>query len=30
MILEANDDWDGAIPMAMESGFKSRFLDKYR
>jgi hypothetical protein len=30
MIIEGNDDWDGAVPMALESNFKQRFLEMYR
>ncbi len=29
VIVEGNDDWDGAIPMALESNFKERFLAMY-
>ncbi len=28
-IIEGNDDWDGAVPMALESNFKQRFLEMY-
>ncbi len=30
IIIEGNDDWDGAVPMALEADFKQRFLEMYR
>lgn len=30
IIIEGNDDWDGAVPMALEKNFKQRFLHMYR
>ncbi len=30
IIIEGNDDWDGAVPMALEKNFKQRFLEMYR
>lgn len=30
IIIEGNDDWDGAVPMALENNFKQRFLEMYR
>lgn len=30
IIIEGNDDWDGAVPMAVEQNFKQRFLQMYR
>lgn len=29
IVIEGNDDWDGAVPMALESNFKRRFLEMY-
>lgn len=29
LFIEGNDDWDGAIPMALEKNFKSRFLQMF-
>jgi hypothetical protein len=29
VIIEGNDDWDGAIPMTVETDFKKRFLEKF-
>ena len=30
ILIEGNDDWDGAVPMALEKNFKQRFLEMYR
>lgn len=30
VIIEGNDDWDGAVPMALEKNFKQRFLEMYQ
>ena len=30
IIIEGDDDWDGAVPMALEKNFKQRFLHMYR
>lgn len=30
IIIEGNDDWDGAVPMALERNFKQRFLQMYQ
>jgi hypothetical protein len=30
IVLEGNDDWDGAIPMTLEEDFRDRFLAMYR
>lgn len=30
VVVEGNDDWDGAVPMALEEGFKQRFLRMYQ
>ncbi len=30
IVIEGNDDWDGAVPMALETNFKQRFLEMYR
>jgi len=29
MFIEGNDDWDGGLPMILESDFKERFLEMY-
>lgn len=29
IIIEGNDDWDGAVPMAVDKNFKQRFLEMY-
>jgi hypothetical protein len=29
VIIEGNDDWDGAVPMALEENFRQRFLELY-
>lgn len=29
-LVEGNDDWDGSMPMALETDFKNRFLKMYR
>jgi hypothetical protein len=29
VIVEGNDDWDGAVPMALEEKFRQRFLKMY-
>ncbi len=30
LIIEGNDDWDGVIPMVLESNFRERFLEMYQ
>lgn len=29
MFIEGNDDWDGGVPMVLETNFKQRFLEMY-
>ena len=30
IVVEGNDDWDGAVPMALETNFTQRFLQMYK
>ena len=29
VIIEANDDWDGAVAMALERNFRKRFFEMF-